>query len=464
MAQATMYPAKINSPLTSIASDITAVATSITLADASVLPAAPNLAVLGTGDDAETILYTDITDNVLTATRAFQGTAAAWDAGTPVARYFTAYDADTFADNIEDLAARSSHAMTRQAVIDGNFQIAQVGAGAAVSAPANVSYPVFDLWKVFYAVDGGTPPTITHSQGAITPGDLDKSSFCYKISVDGAGSNYGNSSYYTLLHYVENGVRNLCGDGKKVTASFWARSTIANKRLGFSLHQNYGTGGSPSSASEYSGTNWTLTSTWTKYTQTIDTTSLTGKTFGTDRNDYLRLTFWLQWGSSLAGQPGASTAETWVGAGDIEIAQIQLCAGDTALPFEPKSFGEELRSCQRFYEKSYNYNTAVGTSGVTAGAIILAVGATTIGNGWPYGYVSYMQTKRIPVTPIIYPITTPTNIMRVSTISGQTDQAASSGGALSGSSYFHVVNNSDGAISPPAQGGILFHYTADARF
>jgi hypothetical protein len=464
MAQATMYPAKINSPLTSIASDITAVATSITLADASVLPAAPNLAVLGTGDDAETILYTDITDNVLTVTRAFQGTAAAWDAGTPVARYFTAYDADTFADNIEDLAARPSQSMERQAIIDGNFQIAQRAAGAAYAAPPNVSYPVFDLWKAYYAVDGGTPPSITHSQGIITPGDLDKSSFCYKISVDGAGSSYGNSSYYTLLHYVENGVRNLCGDGKKVTLSFWARSTIANKRLGFSLHQNYGTGGSPSSASEYSGTNWTLTSTWTKYTQTIDTTSLAGKTFGTDRNDYLRLTFWLQWGSSLAGQPGASTAETWVGAGDIEIAQIQLCAGDTALPFEPKSFGEELRACQRFYEKSYNYSTAVGTSGVTAGAIILAVGATTIGHGWLYGYVSYMQTKRISVTPIIYPITTPTNTMRVSTVSGQTDQAATSGGAISGSNNFTVINNSGGAISPPAQGGILFHYTADARF
>lgn len=374
MAQATMYPAKVNSPLTSIASDITAVATSITLADASVLPAAPNLAVLGTGDDAETILYTDITDNVLTVTRAFQGTAAAWDAGTPVARYFTAYDADTFADNIEDLAARSSHAMGRQAVIDGNFQIAQRAAGAAYAAPPNFSYPVFDLWKAYYDVDGGTPPTITHSQGAITPGDLDKSSFCYKISVDGAGSSYGNSSYYTLLHYVENGVRNLCGDGKKVTVSFWARSTISGKRLGFLLYQHYGTGGSPSSASQYGGTNWTLTSTWTKYTQTIDTTSLAGKTFGTDRNDYLRLTFWLQWGSSLANQVGASTAETWVGSGDIEIAQVQLCAGDTALPFEPKTYAEELRACQRYFQIlgwDNNYGHPVGPSTVSTGSSLV---------------------------------------------------------------------------------------------
>lgn len=55
------------------------------------------------------------------------------------------------------------------------------------------------------------------------------------------------------------------------------------------------------------------------------------------------------WGSSSQANVGASTAETYVGSGNIDIAQVQLCAGDVALPFMPKSFEEELRACQRYF-------------------------------------------------------------------------------------------------------------------
>jgi hypothetical protein len=34
----------------------------------------------------------------------------------------------------------------------------------------------------------------------------------------------------------------------------------------------------------------------------------------------------------------------------VEITQVQLCAGSVALPFQPKSFAEELRDCQRYYQ------------------------------------------------------------------------------------------------------------------
>jgi hypothetical protein len=40
-----------------------------------------------------------------------------------------------------------------------------------------------------------------------------------------------------------------------------------------------------------------------------------------------------------------------VGSGNIDIAQIQLCAGSEVLPFEPKSYGHELRDCQRYFLK-----------------------------------------------------------------------------------------------------------------
>jgi len=97
----TMYPAKVNSPATTLSSFITDSQTTISLTDASVVPAAPNLAVIGTGEDAETVLYTGKSGNDLTGcTRGFQGTAKAWDSGTSVARFFTAYDYDTLRTNL----------------------------------------------------------------------------------------------------------------------------------------------------------------------------------------------------------------------------------------------------------------------------------------------------------------------------------------------------------------------------
>ncbi|WP_340014644.1 tail fiber protein [Paenibacillus sp. FSL K6-1318] len=62
---------------------------------------------IGTDEAAETILYTDKTGNDLAGvTRGFEGVAKSWAAGTKLARYFTAYDHDTFRDNITDLDER----------------------------------------------------------------------------------------------------------------------------------------------------------------------------------------------------------------------------------------------------------------------------------------------------------------------------------------------------------------------
>src|SRR5690606_403245 len=102
-----MYPGVVNSPKTELASAIDDEQTTIPLLDASVLPAPPNLATLGTGEDAETILDNGVEGNTLTGvTRGFQGTPKAWAAGTKVARLFTAYDHEAFRANIIDHEAR----------------------------------------------------------------------------------------------------------------------------------------------------------------------------------------------------------------------------------------------------------------------------------------------------------------------------------------------------------------------
>lgn len=98
-----MYQAMINSPVTTLASSIDTTQTNVGVTDGNKLPEAPNLATLGAGENAETILYTGKTGNTLTGvTRGFQGTTKAWSAGTQIGRFFTAYDHDTFVKNIKD--------------------------------------------------------------------------------------------------------------------------------------------------------------------------------------------------------------------------------------------------------------------------------------------------------------------------------------------------------------------------
>ena len=101
----TMYPAQANSPETSLSGALTAAGTTVNVVDGSVLPEAPNLLTIGAdGSTAETVLMTAKSGNVLTVTRAQNGTTArAWSAGDVIARYFTAQDQTTIQENIKKL-------------------------------------------------------------------------------------------------------------------------------------------------------------------------------------------------------------------------------------------------------------------------------------------------------------------------------------------------------------------------
>jgi len=100
-----MYPAQANSPETSLSGALTAAGTTVNVVDGSVLPDAPNLLTIGAdGSTAETVLMTAKSGNVLTVTRAQNGTTArAWSAGDVIARYFTAADQTAMQENIKKL-------------------------------------------------------------------------------------------------------------------------------------------------------------------------------------------------------------------------------------------------------------------------------------------------------------------------------------------------------------------------
>lgn len=139
-----MYPAQANSPETSLSGALTAAGTTVNVVDGSVLPEAPNLLTIGAdGSTAETVLMTAKSGNVLTVTRAQNGTTArAWSAGDVIARYFTAADQTAMQENIkklnEDKAEKvSSPTAGNFAGLDANGNPTDSGKKASDFAAAN---------------------------------------------------------------------------------------------------------------------------------------------------------------------------------------------------------------------------------------------------------------------------------------------------------------------------------------
>jgi hypothetical protein len=258
--------------------------------------------------------------------------------------------------------------MARQALINWNFNVPQRGTSFTNPVSGTIT---LDRWRVNTSPDGGIDPTIVHSKQAINPGDLAGSADFYRINVNGAGSGFGANAQHAIEQRIEHGTRYLAGDGKEITVSFWARSSISGKKIGIFATQLYGSGGSPSATENINGTNWTLTNTWQKFTHTFVLNTLAGKTLGTNNDDFLLIRWHITWGSSLAARVGVgATAESFVGAGNIDIAQAQVCAGDVALPHQPKLLLQEINDCLRYAwvpqtnsvfvrASSYNPNTLV---------------------------------------------------------------------------------------------------------
>ena len=68
----------------------------------------------------------------------------------------------------------------------------------------------------------------------------------------------------------------------------------------------------------------------------------------------------------------ANAGATW------DITGIQFEIGDTATPFEYRSYTEELLRCQRYYQKSYNHSVVPGTATYIGCSRGESINATTI--------------------------------------------------------------------------------------
>lgn len=219
----------------------------------------------------------------------------------------------------------------RNKIINGNFDIWQRG-----TSTSTAGY-LADRW--FELVFGST---FTSSRQSLTLGQTDvpgEPTYYHRTVVTSVA---GASNYVILQQKIES-VRMLAG--QTATLSFWAKAD-ASKNIAVEFAQNFGTGGSPSSTVNGIGvTTCALTTSWQKFTVTVSISSISGKTLGSDNNNWVGILIWFDAGSTWNSRTNSLGQQS----GTFDIAQVQLEAGPVATPFEVRPPGVELALCQRYY-------------------------------------------------------------------------------------------------------------------
>jgi len=210
-------------------------------------------------------------------------------------------------------------------IINGDFGIWQ--RGTSFTNPSDLSYTA-DRFLVNY---NGTGATRTISQQTFTPGTAPvagyEGQFFYRYAVSVAGS--GNT-YNFLVQRIED-VRQLAG--QTVTVSFWGKADSSRSINGSVWRQNFGSGGS-GDVDTNSGSTFSFTTSWQRFTTTFAVPSIAGKTIGT--SSYVNL--------FIASLPSNTTFT-------VDIWGVQLEVGSVATPFTTATgtVQGELAACQRYF-------------------------------------------------------------------------------------------------------------------
>ena len=253
----------------------------------------------------------------------------------------------------------------RNKIINGSMVIDQRNGGASVTLNSGTTYTL-DRW--FYFANGVNKFTYQQNAGSVAlPTGFTK----YMGFTVAAAVTIGASDYYITAQRIEGfNVADLgwgTAYAKSITISFWVRSSLTGT-FGASV-QNGASNRSYPFTYTISAAN-----TWEQKTVTI--AGDTSGTWATDNTGSLTLWYGLGVGSTLSGTAGSwsgsdyrsttgATSVVGTSGATFYLTGVQLEVGDTATPFEhPRSYGDELARCQRYYaETGFNvedYATAGG--------------------------------------------------------------------------------------------------------
>ena len=264
-------------------------------------------------------------------------------------------------------ASQEQYAGARNLVINGSCAISQRGASAVTINSGSATYRL----DRFYASGASSAGVYTVEQSTDAPTNFKNS---LKVTVTTADSSIGATTNYRVQQSIEGqNISHLnygSSDAQSITLTFYVKSSLTGTfggKLGNSARDR-----------SYPFT-YTISSanTWERKTVTI-----AGDTSGTwlDTNATgIELAWSIGAGSSRLGTAGAWAGTRYDGAsGQTDIIAtnsatwlitgVQLEVGETATPFDHRSYGDEFAKCQRYYDKFsygdgmyYSNGTGIGS-------------------------------------------------------------------------------------------------------
>lgn len=258
-------------------------------------------------------------------------------------------------------ASQEVQAIGKNLIINGAMQVAARGTQTNQTS----AYTACDRFQ--FVVVGAA--VITSSQDTTVPSGQGFSN-SLKLDVTTADSSLAASDFAFLRHKIE--AQNLqhlnygTSSAKSLTLSFWVRSSKTGTHIAELRHDD---------ATYFNSQAYTISSAdvWQKVTLTYDGYVTTA--INNDNGAGINVNWWLAAGSDYSG--GTLSANTWqntsanraVGqvnvmdstSNDFYITGVQLEVGDTATPFEHRSYGDELAKCQRYYWELSGTGKHIGT-------------------------------------------------------------------------------------------------------
>ena len=257
------------------------------------------------------------------------------------------------ARNFADLAgsADAGGLTGRNLIINGAMQVAQRSTSVTGIGGANGFFTV-DRWQIFQG--GSTSGRLTQSQESVT--DLAGFPNSLKHEVTTADTSIAAGELLQISQTFEGqnlqALKKGYSDASSFTVSFYVKGTAKTYVVEMYDGDN----------NRHVAQTFSVTSSWSRVELTFPADT-TGK-FDDDNGLSLYLIIWLHAGSTYTSGTlpstwaSATNANRAVGAGSLfsatsntfEITGAQLEVGEKATPFEHRSFGDELRRCQRYFE------------------------------------------------------------------------------------------------------------------
>ena len=290
-------------------------------------------------------------------------------------------------------------------ITNADFSIAQ--RGVSFASPGHATH-ILDRFRYYTTLATGA---VTVTQVASVSADVPFGTYL-QVDVTTADTTIGAGEIAGVAHRIEavntDHLRMGTAGAETLTLSFWHKHTVTGAHA-VTFRNSAGT---RNYVAEYTQS---VTNTWeeAEITLTLDTTGawLTGEGVRG-----LELLFVTAGGSALQ-----TTPNTWAATGDFVtsstvndyssalnyfcLANVQLEVGREKTDFENLLVSEKLEQCQRYYEKSYEYDTYAGTAAALGAQWAFISNLPSGAHSWADNVVFRVRKATVPTVYTYSPAT-----------------------------------------------------------